>query len=180
MNTLKPKTRFPNPTDLNEMTVSYLTDLINRVYDEAETGMWKPKVLRTTKSEVRKYLKCSQLILTELNGTIVGSVLVQKQEDDVAEFGMLVCSPEHRGTGIGSNLVQAAEKWAKDNGCKTMRLELLTPRSWKNPSKEFLKDWYSRIGYKPRFTESLEKMYPEKVQELATDCDFTVWLKTLS
>lgn len=180
MNAFTPQTRLPNSSDLNDMTVSHLTDLINRVYDVAESGMWKPNVLRTTKNEVRKYLESSQLILTELNGMIVGSVHVEKLEDDVTEFGMLVSSLEHRGIGIGSKLVQAAEQWAKDNGCKTMRLTLLTPRSWKHPSKEFLKEWYSRIGYKPQFTEPLEKTYPEKLQELATDCDYTVWLKPLN
>ncbi|MEZ4846809.1 MAG: hypothetical protein R2877_07740 [Bdellovibrionota bacterium] len=65
--------------------------------------------------------------------------------------------------------MQAAEKWVKDHGCKTMRLELLTSKTWKNPSKEFLKIWYSKIGYKPEFTELFEKMYPERVHDFATE-----------
>ncbi|MEZ4846810.1 MAG: GNAT family N-acetyltransferase [Bdellovibrionota bacterium] len=104
MNTLKHKTRFPNSSDLDDITVNQLTDLINQVYDVAESGMWKPNILRTTKSEVKKLEKNSKLILAELNGMIIGSIHVQKQEDDVAEFGMLVCSPKHRGTRIGSDL----------------------------------------------------------------------------
>ena len=55
--------------------------------------------------------------------------------------------------------------------------ELLTPRNWTHPSKEFLKMWYSRIGYKPQATESFEILHPELVPELATECDFTVWHK---
>ena len=46
--------------------------------------------------------------------------------------------------------------------------------------KEFLKKWYSRMGYKPQATESLEILYPELVPELATECDFTVWYKSLA
>ena len=176
---MKQETRLPKSTDLNEITVNHLTDLINRVYDNAESGIWKPKVMRTTADEVRKYLESSNLILSEVDNVIVGSVHVEKLEDNVTEFGMLVSSLECRGIGIGSKLVQAAEKWAKDQGCTTMRLTLLTPRSWKHPSKEFLKEWYARIGYKPQFTEPLEKTYPDKVHELATDCDYTVWLKPL-
>ena len=61
-----------------------------------------------------------------------------------------------------------------------MRLELLTPRHWQNPSKEFLKQWYTRIGYSPRAAEPLETMYPNLVPELATECDFTVWHKPLT
>jgi hypothetical protein len=61
-----------------------------------------------------------------------------------------------------------------------MRLEILTPRHWTHPSKEFLKRWYSRIGYSPQTTEPFEAMYPELVPELATECDFTVWHKSLA
>jgi hypothetical protein len=28
-----------------------------------------------------------------------------------------------------------------------MQLELLVPRDWRHPSKEFLKSWYGRRGY---------------------------------
>jgi hypothetical protein len=52
-----------------------------------------------------------------------------------------------------------------------MRLELLTPRNWTQPNKEFLKKWYSRIEYKPQATEPFEILHPELVPELATECD---------
>jgi GNAT superfamily N-acetyltransferase len=99
--------------------------------------------------------------------------------DGVGEFGMLVADRAYRGFGIGSALVEHAERWARGHACHTMRLELLTPRHWVQPSKEFLKDWYSRIGYSPRAAEPLEVMYPDLVPQLATECDFTVWHKNL-
>ena len=37
-----------------------------------------------------------------------------------------------------------------------------------------------RIGYAPQFLEPLEAMHPELVPDLATECDFTVWHKTLA
>jgi hypothetical protein len=40
--------------------------------------------------------------------------------------------------------------------------------------------WYSRIGYKPQATEALEILHPELVPELATECAFTVWHKSLA
>ena len=60
-----------------------------------------------------------------------------------------------------------------------MRLELLTPRSFRQPSKEFLKSWYSRIGYISGKTEPFEKDYPEHAAKLLVECDFTIWLKLL-
>ena len=69
---------------------------------------------------------------------------------------------------------------AREHACLTMRLEILTPRHWTHPSKNFLRQWYSRIGYVPKTTEPFESMYPELVPELATECDFTVWHKSLA
>ena len=111
---------------------------------------------------------------------LVGCVSVSVMEEGVGEFGMLVSDPGRRGAGIGSALVRHAEDWARRQGCRTMRLELLTPRHWKNPSKEFLQRWYARIGYAPQAAEPLERMYPRLVPQLATECDFTVWHKPLA
>jgi len=171
--------RFPATHDLKEEVVRSLSNLINAVYDDAESGMWKHKATRTNAKQVRQLLKENALILAELDGKIVGSVHVNLMGKSIGEFGMLVADFDHRGKGIGSALVKAAEDWARSQKCKTMQLELLTPRHWKHPSKEFLKQWYRRIGYEPQLVEPFEKLYPEKVTELATDCDFTIWHKLL-
>ena len=171
--------REPRESDLDDASIDHLVDLINTAYDEAESGMWRRPGTRTNRDQVRELLTGRHLILAELNGATVGSVCVKLMDETVAEFGMLVADSEHRGLGIGSLLVRAAEEWAKSKNRRTMRLELLTPRSWAHPSKEFLKRWYTRIGYVPQFTEPLEKTHPELIGELATECDFTVWYKPL-
>lgn len=153
--------------------------MINRVYEEAESGMWNANATRTTPGEVEELLRTSALILAEQEGAIVGCVNVKLMQAGVAEFGMLVADPAHRSKGIGTALVAGAEDWARRMKCEVMRLELLTPRAWNHPSKEFLKGWYARIGYRPQFTEPFEKLHPDKVPQLATDCDFTVWHKHL-
>src|SRR5262245_30173320 len=173
-------TRFPMESDLGADNIKRLSDLINEVYDEAESGMWKGKGKRTNPAEVERLLRAQALILAEIDGVLVGSVNVNLMSDGVGEFGMLVADRRHRGMGIGAALVDRAENWARDMTCHTMRLELLTPRSWMHPSKEFLKRWYSRIGYKPQATEAFEILHPELVPELATKCDFTVWHKSLA
>jgi GNAT superfamily N-acetyltransferase len=176
----KVMTRFPIESDLGADNIKRLSDLINEVYDDAESGMWKRKGTRTNPAEVERFLRAQALILAEIDGLLVGSVNVNLMSDGVGEFGMLVADLNHRGKGIGSALVDRAENWARDMACHTMRLELLTPRSWTHPSKEFLKQWYSRIGYKLQATESFEILYPDLVPELATECDFTVWHKPLA
>ncbi len=176
----KVTTRFAIESDLRADTIKRLSDLINEVYDDAESGMWKRQGLRTNPAEVERLLRAQALILAEIEGVVVGSVNVNLMGDGIGEFGMLVADLSHRGKGIGSALVDRAESWARDMACHTMRLELLTPRNWAHPTKEFLKMWYSRIGYKPQTTESFEILHPELVPELATECDFTVWHKSLA
>jgi hypothetical protein len=142
----KVTTRFPIDSDLGADNIKRLSDLINEVYDVAESGMWSRKGARTNPAEVERLLRAQALILAEIDGA----------------------------------LVDRAENWARDMACHTMRLELLTPRNWTHPSKEFLKKWYFKMGYKPQAPESFEILHPELVPELATECDFTVWYKSLA
>jgi GNAT superfamily N-acetyltransferase len=176
----KVTTRFPIKSDLGADDIKRLSDLINEVYDDAESGMWKRKGTRTNPAEVERLLRAQALILAEIDGVLVGSVNVNLMSDGVGEFGMLVADRKYRGEGIGSVLVKHAERWAREHACHTMRLEILTARHWTHPSKEFLRQWYSRIGYAPQTTERFESMRPELVPELATECDFTVWHKSLA
>lgn len=60
-----------------------------------------------------------------------------------------------------------------------MQLEVLVPRQWSHPSKEFLTAWYARIGYRPVRTGPLEESYPELAPLLATPCDFVIYHKSL-
>lgn len=172
-------TRFPIESDLAPDTIQRLSDLINEVYDDAESGMWKRKGTRTNPAEVERLLRARALILAEIDGEVVGSVNVNLLGDGVGEFGMLVTGHKHRSRGTGLALIEHAERWAREQACHTMRLEVLSPRNWTHPSKEFLRQWYARIGYVPRTTEPFEAMHPELVPELATECDYTVWYKPL-
>lgn len=157
-----------------------LSELINNVYNDAESGMWKMDSSRTTPEEIYHLTLKKNLIVAYFNDIIVGAVAVKVMPDKkTGEFGMLVADQAYRGLGIGSALVDAAENWAKSRGFSKMRLELLTPRKWEHPSKTFLKNWYTRMGYIPDKAEPFELMYPQKYKDLATECDFTVWHKTL-
>jgi hypothetical protein len=100
-------------------------------------------------------------------------------DKQTCEIGALVADVNIRKRGIGGALMNTAEQWTIEQGCKVMRLELLTPRNWSHPGKKFLKQWYTLLNYTPKETQSFEKVYPEKINGLDTECDFTVWLKAL-
>jgi len=112
-------------------------------------------------------------------GRVVGAVRVQRLEDGAGEFGMLVAAPEERGTGIGRDLVAFAEDWARERGLPRMHLELLVPRGWEHPVKEFLRGWYTRIGYRVVREGDFAADHPALVPHLACPCDFLVFRKDL-
>lgn len=158
--------------------ITALTEMVNAVYAEAEGPLWAVKQDRTNEDEIARLILESRLVLAFLRNDIVGCVDVESG-DDGAMFGMLVCDPNRRGLGIGSKLVVAAEEYAKDKGQQYMRLELLTPQSWKLEQKEFLFNWYTRLGYEKEYVADFAEKYPDDVHKLATPCDFTVYCKKL-
>jgi GNAT superfamily N-acetyltransferase len=159
--------------------VEHLTALINDVYTTAEAGLWQDGATRTTPPELAGLIRAGQMAVTSHDGLIVGSVRVHDVADDAGEFGMLVAAPDQRGTGIGRDLVAFAEEHARERGLRTMQLELLVPRSWRHPVKEFLKAWYGRIGYRLIDTRHFDDAHPQLAPMLATECDLTVYEKPL-
>ena len=56
---------------------------------------------------------------------------------------------------------------------------MLVPREWSHPSKEFLRAWYGRRGYRLVRTGLLDEAYPHLAPLLATPCDFEIHHKPL-
>ncbi|HZC14808.1 MAG TPA: hypothetical protein VE270_12385 [Thermoleophilaceae bacterium] len=80
---------------------------------------------------------------------------------------------------MGRALVAFAEEQSRERGRRAMQLELLVPRAWLHPSKEFLKAWYGRMGYRLVRTGRMDDAYPHLAPLLATPCDFTIYEKPL-
>lgn len=156
-----------------------LTDLINGVYAVAEKDLWVDGAFRTTVERVTDLVRTGQFAVARVAGQIVGCVRVQFFGDGVGEFGMLAVVPNRRGTGIGRDLVRFAERAARQEGCHAMQLEVLVPRGWSHPSKEFLTDWYTRSGFKLARIGAIEESYPELASLLATPCDYMIYRRAL-
>jgi GNAT superfamily N-acetyltransferase len=173
------KVEFATDTD----DIEKITSLINRVYADGEAGLWLPGAERTSVDEVISIIRGGELVIARDDlGGIAGAVRAVRLEDEdgeFGEFGMLVADPERRNTGIGRDLVAFAEQWARDEGLTRMQLELLVPREWQHPVKEFLREWYTRLGYRLVRTGRLEEGYPHLQPLLATPCDFLIYHKDL-
>jgi hypothetical protein len=79
---------------------------------------------------------------------------------------------------VGAVRIQRLET-GEGQGLDSMQLEILVPRRWSHPGKDFLTAWYTRIGYRPARTGALEERYPELAPLLATPCDFVIYEKDL-
>jgi GNAT superfamily N-acetyltransferase len=171
--------QLPATASADTAVIERVTDLINEVYAVAEEGLWLDGATRTTVDEVAELILAGQIAVARLRGQIVGCVRVQRLDEGTGEFGMLVADPAHRGVGVGRGLVRFAERQCRADGLATMQLELLVPRDWTHPTKEFLDAWYTRIGYRVVRTGTIDEAYPDLAPLLATRCDFVIYRKEL-
>jgi ribosomal protein S18 acetylase RimI-like enzyme len=64
-----------------------------------------------------------------------------QQQGDKIYFGMFSVSPTLQGVGIGKKLLYASEEYAKQLGCNSIYMSVISVRSE-------LINWYQRHGYK--------------------------------
>jgi GNAT superfamily N-acetyltransferase len=160
--------------------VSRITALVNEVYAESEKGLWRGSTDRTSVDEVAGFVRAGEIAVVRVDGDFAGSVRLHRLDATTGEFGMLAADPARRGAGIGRELVRFAERASRDAGCREMQLELLVPREWTHPSKQFLAEWYDRLGYRVTQRADLAGDYPHLAPSLATPCDFLVYRKDLA
>jgi len=160
--------------------VERLAALVNDAYAIAEDGLWRRGAARTTAGDMASLVEAGQIVVATVDGRLAGSVRVQALSEVTGEFGLLAADPEHRGIGVGRELVAFAERHSHARGLQAMQLELLVPRTWSHPSKEFLDEWYRRMGYEVIRRTSVEDMQPELAPLLATPCEFVVYEKPLN
>jgi hypothetical protein len=80
----------------------------------------------------------------------------------------------------GRQLIVFAERIGRTRGLQAMQLELLVPRMRRHPSKEFLDNWYRRIGYRVIRTISVDDVQAGLSALLATPCQFVIYEKSLA
>ncbi|MFG1796432.1 GNAT family N-acetyltransferase [Nocardia sp. NPDC049149] len=151
--------------------------LINEVYEVAEEGLWAKGHSRTTTDDIAALVRAGEIAVAYQDDELVGCLRVRQLDTEISEFGMLAAAPKRRGLGIGRELVRFAEQRGREAGSSTMQLELLVPREWKHPSKEFLTEWYQRIGYTAVHTGELADSYPELTPRLITPCHLITYRK---
>jgi GNAT superfamily N-acetyltransferase len=170
---------LPAAMSKDQRLVAEITDLVNQVYATAEAGLWVDGATRTTAAEIERLIATRQIGVARADDGIVGAIRIQQLDATTGEFGILVAHPARRGIGVGRELIRFAEHLSLQRGLNTMQLELLFPRDWSHPTKEFLHAWYTRIGYRVVRTGRIDDAYPDLAPLLSTPCNFVVYHKPL-
>ncbi len=126
-----------------------LTALINSAYrGEASKKGWTTEAdllkgeLRTDIPTLTGIMNRSQAIIlkyTTIEGNITGSVFLEQQERGLY-LGMLSVSPLQQASGVGKQLMKAAEHYAKEYNCPCIFMNVISVR-------QELIAWYERLGY---------------------------------
>jgi len=106
------------------------------------------ELIKSVVGNIASLAGISNLIVAELNNTVVGAVALVHPGMDMnenidpswASIRMLVVSPDHRSKGIGKQLTTECIKTASENGFKTIGL-------FTSPIMEVALPMYLRLGF---------------------------------
>lgn len=127
-----------------------LTRLVNSAYrGESSKKGWTTEAdllggLRTSEGAIHELVQkpgATILTATDEQGQLTGCVYLQQNGHELY-LGMLTVAPDLQANGIGSQLLQAAEKFAAKHTCTSIFMTVIDIRFE-------LIDWYKRKGYQP-------------------------------
>ena len=157
-----------------------IISLANQVYYTSEREFWKEGYYRIDEQEYNHHLNNNLLFVGELENEIVGCILMKQIDKTTTSFSMLICHPNHRKKGIGKTFVNHVLKTAKEKGYQKMQLEILSPLNWVHKEKEFLKSWYSSIGFKLIKEVNFLDYYPTHDKYMKCPLLFALYEKDLT
>ncbi len=125
-----------------------ITRLLNRSYrGESSRQGWTTEAdliageTRTNTEQVAALIAQpnSVFLVLKAEGEVLGCVNLQ-QQDQRLYFGMFSVEPGRQGMGLGKRLMQAAEAYARSQGCHSVYMSVISVRTE-------LINWYQRHGY---------------------------------
>jgi GNAT superfamily N-acetyltransferase len=116
--------------------VGALTQLINLAFRVEKPFFDEDRV---NPEKVRAFMETGQFLMAEVSVGLAGCVYVEIRRDR-GYVGLLSVDPPRQGTGLGRELMEAAEDYFRAAGCSGVDLRVISPRT---PLPAF----YRRLGY---------------------------------
>ena len=115
---------------------------------------------------VREYMQKGRFLVAEDAVGLAGCVYVELRGER-GYLGLLGVAPARQGTGLGRKLMDAAENYFREAGCRAIDLRIISPRT---PLPAF----YEHMGYRQTGTVPFAPDVPVKVP-----CHYVLMSKTL-
>lgn len=194
---------FPSTSEANNAELVHkVASLVNKVYADAESGIFRTGYERTDRngSEIAKMIRDGCLALAYLDlearkrpetskssltktiaeANVIGCVYIKRLSSTTGNFSMLALEEAYRGEGLGRDLVFFAEHHVRKLGCTVMQVELLVPTEFEHSLKTRVQSWYQRSGYRIVRLGSFIEEYPIFAPQLAGPADYKIFQKHLS
>ncbi len=121
---------------------------------------------RTNPDGVRTYMGKGRFLLAENKVGLAGCVYVELRGNR-GYLGLLCVDPPCQGTGLGRKLIDAAENYFREAGCRAVDLRIVSART---PLPSF----YRHLGYLETGTAPFAPEVPAKVS-----CHYILMSKTI-
>lgn len=158
----------------------FVISMANQVYYDSERDFWKEGYYRIDEKEFTQHIDNEWLYIGEIDSEIVGCVLMKPVDETTTSFSMLICHPNHRKKGIGKTLVNHVIDIANKSGYQKMQIEILSPMHWIHKEKEFLKIWYTSIGFNLLKEVNFLDYYPTHDKYMKCSLLFSLYEKDLT
>lgn len=127
-----------------------IVSLLNKAYrGEASKKGWTTEAdmisgsIRTDEPQVKALMERPGAVFlksSDSNGAIAGCVFLEKRNNKLY-LGMLAVDPGLQARGTGSQIMRAAEEYARQSGCTAIFMRVVSLR------RELIA-WYEKKGYK--------------------------------
>jgi len=94
--------------------------------------------------------------IAESNNVPLGFIHVRTHKDSISgetcgTISLLAVSPKSQGLGVGKILIEFAENWAKDLGCRLLHLEVFA-------NNKNAKGFYQNLGFQPETVHMIKSI----------------------
>ena len=110
---------------------------------------------RIDRGGVRAYMEKGKFLAMEDSTGLIGCVYVELRGEH-GYLGLLSVDPARQGKGLGRKLMDVAENYFRQEGCRAIDLRIISPRA---PLPAF----YAHLGYKQAGTAQFAPDVPVKV-----------------
>jgi predicted N-acetyltransferase YhbS len=143
--------------------VAAITELINAAFQVERFFLGADRI---EAAEVRERMKRGTFLLIEDSGALLGCVFAEPRGED-GYIGLLSVEPSRQKFGLSRVLMDAAENYFREQGCRVAELRVVNLRTELPP-------YYRHLGY----DESRTEKFPAEIPAILP-CHFIVMSKTL-